>query len=64
MSLAKFESIQQKLDLCDVRRIIGTPTVDDLLTAQNPHFFNAGSIIFSFLMVFKKTLSRSISLRL
>ena len=45
MSLAKFESIKQKLDLCDVWHI-RNPTVDDLLTAQNPHFFNAGSTMF------------------
>ena len=63
MSLAKFESIKQKHDFSDVWRI-RNPTVDDLLTAQNPHFFAAGSTIFPFLIVVKKTLSRSISLRL
>ena len=26
--------------------VSGTPTVDDSLTAQNPHFFNSGSTIF------------------
>ena len=31
MSLTKFESIKQKLDLCDAMcGVLGTPTVDDL----------------------------------
>ena len=28
---------------------LGTPTVDDLLTTQNSHFFNVGSTIFHFI---------------
>ena len=53
--------VNQASNLCLLQR---TLTVDDLLTAQTPHFFNVGSTIFSFPIVFKKTLSRSIFLHL
>ena len=63
VSLAKFKSIKQKLDLCDMWRI-KNPNSRRFTYRSKSSFFNTGSIIFSFLLAFRKTLSRSIFLRL